>query len=71
MTTGPSTIRARAKVTPKAARFDAESGRRAITAATTGCSMAIMIHMAARGSQNQKMRRWVTVSEKGIEVSLT
>lgn len=56
MMIGLSMIRASEKVTPKIARLGAGFGRRAITAATIGCSIAIISHIAASGSQNQKIR---------------
>jgi hypothetical protein len=56
MMTGLSMIIEREKVIPKAARFGSGSGRRATTAASIGCSTAISNHIAARGSQNQKIR---------------
>ncbi len=50
------------KVTPKMARFGSGFARRAITAANIGCSTAMSSHMAARGTQNQKIRTGVKVA---------
>jgi len=56
MMIGLSMMRAREKVTPKIARLGSGFGRRAMTAARIGCSMAISSHIAASGNQNQKIR---------------
>ena len=57
---GLSTMRAREKVTPNAARFDLTEDIRAIMAVTNGSSTAIITDMAAKGSQNHRMRVWVS-----------
>jgi hypothetical protein len=61
MMMGLSMMRAREKVTPKIARLDSGFERREIMAATMGCSNAIINHIVARGTQNQKIRTGVRV----------
>ena len=62
MMTGASIRIAKAKATPCAARLNLASARRAMTAARNGPSVAIMIQVAASGTQKRKMYRAVRLS---------
>ena len=57
MITGASIRIANANATPCAARLNFGSARRAMTAARNGPSTAIIIHVAASGSQNSRIER--------------
>ena len=57
MMTGASIRIASANVTPWAARLNVGSGMRAMTAAMSGPSVAIITHVAAKGAQKRAMLR--------------
>ncbi len=57
MITGASASRAKLKATPNAARLYSGDPSRAMIAVRNGPSTDIISHVAARGSQNWKIRR--------------
>ena len=68
MMTGASIRIASAKATPYAAKLTVGSGSRAMIAARKGPSVAIMIHVAAKGAQKRAMARCVWRKGNRVEV---